>query len=61
MIILLKVLKYSVFTAFAGKLIYIPHIISKYNRALKQASESYYETFISNTNGYYDLCLVFSA
>ncbi len=52
MTILLKVLTYSVFTAFAGKLICIPHIIFKYNRILQQASESYYETFIGTTNGF---------
>ena len=52
MTILLKVLTYSVFTAFTGKLIFIQHVIFKYNRILQQASESYYETFIGTTNSF---------
>lgn len=51
MTILLKAFTYSVFTAFAGKLICIQHIIFKYNRILQQASESYYETFLGTTSG----------
>jgi len=52
MAILLKVLTYSVFTAFAGKIICIQHVIFKYKRILEQASESYSETFINSANGF---------
>jgi hypothetical protein len=52
MTILLKYLSIIVPTAFASKLIFIQHIIFKYNRILQQASESYSETFIGTTNGF---------
>jgi hypothetical protein len=52
MTILLKYLTIIVPTAFASKLIFIQHIIFKYNRLLQQASEGYYETFIGTTNSF---------
>ncbi len=50
MTILLKGLVLSVFTAFAGKLICIQHVIFKYNRIMQQSLDNYYETFINTAN-----------
>ena len=52
MAILFKFSMYFFSSAFAGKIIYIQHVIFKYNRILEQASESYCETFINTANSF---------
>jgi len=45
MTILFKYLIYFVSAVFTGKLIFIQHVIFRYNRILQQVSESYFEAF----------------